>query len=215
MGESGFTCRPQRTHTHARTMEIERKDVNVSALKDANLPIYWVLGGPGSGKGTQCENLGVKTGFTHFSSGDLLRNEVMSGSKRGLQIYKLMELGQLVPTVVVLDLLAEAMVEALYGGKAKGFLLDAYPMNLEQAAAFEQYIYSPAKVIYLSLEQEVMEGRLLERGNFDDKIEAIQRRCKNFQEQTRPVLEKYKDKVLRVESNRPADEITNDIMKGL
>ncbi len=34
--------------------------------------------------------------------------------------------------VVVLDLLAEAMVEAIYEGKAKGYLLDAYPMNLEQ-----------------------------------------------------------------------------------
>jgi len=196
-------------------MEVERKDVNVAALKDAKLPIIWVLGGPGSGKGTQCANLGIKTGYTHFSSGDLLRNEVLSGSKRGLQIYKIMEMGQLAPTGVVLDLLAEAMVEALYGGKAKGFLLDAYPMNLEQAAAFEDFIYSPSKIVYLSIEQDVMEGRLLERGNFDDKIEAIQRRCANFQDQTRPVLEKYKDKVLRVESNRPADEVTEDILKGL
>jgi len=196
-------------------MEVERKDVNVAALKDAKLPIIWVLGGPGSGKGTQCANLGIKTGYTHFSSGDLLRNEVLSGSKRGLQIYKIMEMGQLAPTGVVLDLLAEAMVEALYGGKAKGFLLDAYPMNLEQSAAFEDFIYSPSKIVYLSIEQDVMEGRLLERGNFDDKIEAIQRRCANFQDQTRPVLEKYKDKVLRVESNRPADEVTEDILKGL
>jgi len=196
-------------------MEVERKDVNVAALKDAKLPIIWVLGGPGSGKGTQCANLGIKTGYTHFSSGDLLRNEVLSGSKRGLQIYKIMEMGQLAPTGVVLDLLAEAMVEALYGGKAKGFLLDAYPMNLEQSAAFEDFIYSPSKIVYLSIEQDVMEGRLLERGNFDDKIEAIQRRCANFQDQTRPVLEKYKDKVLRVEANRPADEVTEDILKGL
>merc|ERR1711917_48579 len=77
----------------------------------------------------------------------------------------IMEMGQLAPTGVVLDLLAEAMVEALYGGKAKGFLLDAYPMNLEQAAAFEDFIYSPSKIVYLSIEQDVMEGRLLERGN--------------------------------------------------
>jgi hypothetical protein len=37
--------------------------------------------------------------FVHFSSGDLLRKEVLSGSKRGMQIYRLMELGELVPTV--------------------------------------------------------------------------------------------------------------------
>jgi len=78
-------------------MEVERKEINVDAVKSANLPIVWVLGGPGSGKGTQCANVGLKTGFAHLSSGDLLRNEVVSGSKRGLQLYKLMELGELVP----------------------------------------------------------------------------------------------------------------------
>ncbi len=40
--------------------------------------------------------------------------------------------------MVVLDLLAEAMVEAIYEGKAKGYLLDAYPMNLEQVRYIER-----------------------------------------------------------------------------
>jgi len=216
MGQSVLT-RPRENSCcrKRKRMEVERKEVNVAALKDAKLPIVWVLGGPGSGKGTQCANLGVKTGFTHFSTGDLLRNEVLSGSKRGCQLYKLMEIGELVPTAVVLDLLAEAMVENLYGGNSKGFLIDAYPMNLEQAGAFEDYIYSPTKVVYLSLEQDVMVDRLLKRGNFDDKKEAIEKRCQNFQTQTRPVLEKYKDKLIKVDANRPADEVTADIMTGL
>jgi adenylate kinase len=196
-------------------MEVERKEVNVAALKDANLPILWVLGGPGSGKGTQCENLNRKNGFTHLSSGDLLRNEVLSGTKRGLQLYKLMELGELVPTAVVLDLLAEAMVTALYGGKTKGFMLDAYPMNLEQASAFESYIGAPTKVVYLSLEQDVMVDRLVNRGNFDDKREAIVKRCANFQDQTRPVLEKYNDKLIKVDASRAAEEVTADIASHL
>jgi Adenylate kinase len=42
--------------------------------------------------------------FVHFSSGDLLRKEVLSGSKRGMQLYKLMELGELVPTVNIMIL---------------------------------------------------------------------------------------------------------------
>merc|ERR1712126_465046 len=198
------------THVHTQTssyttMEVERKQVNVAALRDANLPIYWVLGGPGSGKGTQCVNLGVKNGFTHFSTGDLLRKEVMSGSPRGLQLYRVMEMGELVPTDVVLDLLAEAMVENLYSGKAKGFLIDAYPMNLQQAESFESFIYSPAKVIYLSLEQDIMVDRLINRNNFDDKREAIEKRCATFQNETRPVLEKYKDKLVKVDASLGAD----------
>lgn len=47
------------------------------------VPVIWVLGGPGSGKGTQCEKIIQKYGFTHLSSGDLLRDEVESKSERG------------------------------------------------------------------------------------------------------------------------------------
>merc|ERR1711970_513197 len=193
-------------------MEVERKQVNVAALKDANLPIIWVLGGPGSGKGTRCVNIGIKNGYTHFSTGDLLRNEVLSGSPRGLQLYRVMEMGELVPTDVVLDLLAEALVENLYSGKAKGFLIDAYPMNLQQAESFESFIYSPAKVIYLSLEQDVMVDRLLKRNNFDDKKEAIEKRCSSFQNETRPVLEKYADKLIKVDASLSEDEVSASIL---
>ena len=43
-------------------------------------------GGPGSGRGTQCEMIHLKCGYKHISSGDLLRADVMSGSKRGQQV---------------------------------------------------------------------------------------------------------------------------------
>ncbi|KAG1693175.1 Adenylate kinase isoenzyme 1 [Nymphon striatum] len=55
------------------------------------------LGGPGSGKGTQCDLIVKKYGFTHLSSGDLLRDEVKSGSTRGQQLNASMEKGDLVP----------------------------------------------------------------------------------------------------------------------
>lgn len=56
-------------------------------------------GGPGSGKGTQCDKIVAKFGFTHLSSGDLLRAEVQSGSDRGKQLTAIMEKGDLVPLV--------------------------------------------------------------------------------------------------------------------
>lgn len=57
-------------------------------------------GGPGSGKGTQCDKIVEKYGFTHFSTGDLLRDEVASGSERGKQLTAIMERGDLVPLVI-------------------------------------------------------------------------------------------------------------------
>lgn len=58
-------------------------------------------GGPGSGKGTQCEKIVAKYGYTHLSSGDLLRAEVASGSDRGKQLQAIMQKGELVPLVRV------------------------------------------------------------------------------------------------------------------
>ena len=53
----------------------------------------------------------LKHKFKHLSSGDLLRHEVMSGSQRGGNLYKLMSTGEPVPNGIVNDLIAEAMVK--------------------------------------------------------------------------------------------------------
>uniref|UniRef100_A0A1B0AIF9 Adenylate kinase isoenzyme 1 n=1 Tax=Glossina pallidipes TaxID=7398 RepID=A0A1B0AIF9_GLOPL len=60
------------------------------------VPIIWVLGGPGSGKGTQCDKIVQKYGFVHLSTGDLLRAEVASGSPKGKDLALIMKEGRLV-----------------------------------------------------------------------------------------------------------------------
>ena len=57
------------------------------------------LGGPGSGKGTQCGKLAEKYGFTHLSTDELLQNELSSESGRSKLIRDIMERGELVPSV--------------------------------------------------------------------------------------------------------------------
>ena len=44
------------------------------------------------------------------------------------------------------------MIKAIDDG-AKGYLLDAFPLNLDQAKAFEEFIGTPSKLIYLSISQ--------------------------------------------------------------
>ncbi|MBZ3883693.1 Protein FAM73A, partial [Sciurus carolinensis] len=76
-------------------------------------------GGPGSGKGTQCEKLVEKYGFTHLSTGELLRNELASTSERSKLIRDIMERGDLVPSirdphlVICMDCSADTMTNRL------------------------------------------------------------------------------------------------------
>uniref|UniRef100_A0A914WBQ4 Nucleoside-diphosphate kinase n=1 Tax=Plectus sambesii TaxID=2011161 RepID=A0A914WBQ4_9BILA len=118
---------------------IERKNIDLAPLKKANVPIFFICGGPGSGKGTQCERIVAKYGLTHLSSGDLLRAEVHSGSARGSQLLKVMEAGELVPLEIVLDLIKEAMLQAVQKG-SKGFLIDGYPREVKQGEQFESEV---------------------------------------------------------------------------
>ena len=108
------------------------KQLQAAALRAAR--VVFVLGGPGSGKGTQCEKIVARYGYTHLSTGDLLRAEVASGSARGVEL-KTMESGALVTLDVVLGLLKDAMLRA--APTARGFLIDGFPRELEQAKRFE------------------------------------------------------------------------------
>ena len=92
-----------------------------SIVIHSNYNQYWTyclfVGGPGSGRGTQCELIQTKTGYTHVSTGDVLRHEVMSGSQRGLKFYKLMSEGNAIPDDDIAELVRDVMMAKIIGSK--------------------------------------------------------------------------------------------------
>lgn len=202
---------------HANLLALERKDIDKTPLTSANLPIIWVLGGPGSGKGTQCDKIVAKYGFTHLSSGDLLRDEVKSGSDRGKQLNEMMEKGELVPLFVVLDLLAESMISKLTG--SKGYLIDGYPREVAQGEEFEKEICCCTKILYFEVSDGTMTERLVNRGKssgrVDDNVDTIKKRLDTFHKHSTPVIEAYSTKCHIIPAERAPDDIFGDVCKIL
>jgi UMP-CMP kinase len=87
--------------------------------------VVFVLGGPGSGKGTQCANMVKDYGFKHLSAGDLLREEQdRPESEFGDMIKQYIREGQIVPMEVTIQLLENAMTSAMEKEDKKRFLID-------------------------------------------------------------------------------------------
>ena len=99
---------------------------------------------PAAGKGTQSDLLVKKYGYAHISTGDLLRNEVASGSEFGAELKKIMESGSLVSDEIVTELLKKRLE---CDDVNNGFILDGYPRNVSQAEALDNLLESLGKKI--------------------------------------------------------------------
>ncbi|KAH8408632.1 hypothetical protein KR215_009276, partial [Drosophila sulfurigaster] len=167
-----------------------------------DVPIIWILGGPGCGKGTQCAKIVEKYGFTHLSSGDLLREEVASGSDKGRELQAVMSSGGLVSNQEVLSLLNGAVSRAK--GNSKGFLIDGYPREKNQGIAFEEQIAPADLALYFECSEDTMVQRILARAaaaavkRADDNEATIRSRLQTFKQNTSAILEQYVDKTLTV-----------------
>ncbi|XAR54235.1 (d)CMP kinase [Bertholletia excelsa] len=188
------------------------KEANGHLLSEKKVKVVFILGGPGSGKGTQCANIVQHFGFTHLSAGDLLRAEIKSGSENGTMIQNMIKEGKIVPAEVTIKLLQQAMQES---GNDK-FLIDGFPRDEANRAKFESMTgIEPEFVLFLDCPEEVMEKRLLNRnqGREDDNIDTIRKRFKVYVESSLPVIEYYnsKGKVRKIDAAKPVEEVFEDV----
>ncbi|KAG5840881.1 adenylate kinase 5, like [Anguilla anguilla] len=188
--EAGTLCSKGELGGHLFTQQITMAE----ELK--NSKIIFVVGGPGAGKGTQCRKIVAKYGYTHLSTGDLLRAEVKSGSEKGKELSAIMAKGELVPLETVLEMLRLAMIEK--AAVSKGFLIDGYPRNITQGTEFVNEVAKPTILLYIDVKSDTMIKRLLNRGKtsgrVDDNLETIKNRVDLFYKATEPILDYYEDK---------------------
>jgi adenylate kinase len=199
------------------------------------------MGPQGSGKGTQAEKLSAKLNIPSFAMGQLIRDEVATGSENGKKLEAIINQGILVSDEDAAHLLKLRLQKP---DTQNGYILDGYPRNLLQLAAFD--FDTPTHVIVIDIPREEslkrLGGRLtcsvcgkvgsvnngIRIGDFcscggkwiqreDDKPEAINRRLEIYENDTAPVIAEYEKKgiVHHVDGIGNQDEVFDRIKKVL
>jgi adenylate kinase len=181
-----------------------------------------IVGPQGAGKGTQAQRIAQEYGVPHLATGDLYRAEVANGTDLGLLVGPLLQAGQLVPDEITIPIVRGQIEDA-----DNGFVLDGYPRNLAQAEALDEMLEEVARTIgivfafYVPDRQQLVERllkRAAEESRPDDTLEVIERRLRDYDEKTEPLIEYYRStrgNVVGVHADRSVDEVFHEIEDAL
>jgi len=207
-----------------------------------------IFGAPGSGKGTYASRLQSKLDVDVIAMGDIFREIIKENTALGRKVKGYVEKGLLVPDNVVIKVLKQRIAKI---SNKKGFILDGYPRNLDQARALEDVakidviiqLIVPDWIIierlstrrickncgevynirYLKPKRDMMcdkcGGPLFQRP--DDTPEVIKKRIEVYEQQTRPILQYYREKgvpftLVKCEKlETPPELMVEEILKGL
>ena len=181
-----------------------------------------LLGAPGSGKGTQSIILNKKLGLVQLSTGEIIRENIEKKTKLGLQVKNLVDNGEFVSDKIILSIISKRISE---DDCSKGFILDGFPRNLNQASKFDEILLEKDKKIDFVIELNVSKKNLYKRienraiesneARADDKEEILKNRLNIYDEQTKPLVPYYKKAELHfeVDGMKSIDEISLEIEK--
>lgn len=119
-----------------------------------------MFGAPGAGKGTQAKHLIEKYGILQISPGDILRENVKTGTELGKNAKGYMEKGALVPDSIIISMIEERLSRPEC---KKGFILDGYPRNIAQAEALEAFLAKSSSDLDACIFVDVPEEELIKR----------------------------------------------------
>ncbi len=207
------------------------------------MKILILLGAPGAGKGTVAQYLAENYDVCHFSTGNLLRNEVKKESDIGLKVKDILGSGGLVGDDIVNGIVAKNIEEVL--GTGSLVVLDGYPRTKNQAIELDGMMAGSLKneirVLELDVDSEVVVRRISQRrvcsscgktygpqdkievcacgGELikrkDDEESVVRDRLKKYEAETRPVSDYYVDRLVKVSGEGKPEEVTQRVDETL
>lgn len=156
-----------------------------------------IFGAPGSGKGTQSENLISHYGLYHISTGEVLRDHIARGTELGKTAEGYISEGKLIPDDLMVSILADILDNT---PEAKnGVIFDGFPRTINQADALKEMLAKRGAkvdaVVGLEVDEDELIDRLIKRGKesgrSDDNLETIKKRLQVYHSQTQPLHDYY------------------------
>jgi len=206
-----------------------------------------LLGPPGAGKGTQAQFICQQFAIPQISTGDMLRAAVAAGSELGRQAKTIMDAGGLVSDDIIIALVKERLTDpdcakgCLFDGfprtivQAQSMIDERIAIDyiLEIAVPDEEIIKrlsgrrvhpGSGRVYHVDYNPPQRSGMddetgepLLQRD--DDKEETVRNRLGVYHEQTRPLVDFYRNAdaaiYRRVDGVGAVDEIAQSILSVL
>lgn len=179
--------------------------------------LFFIIGAPGSGKTTDAELIAERNEETvvHYSTGDLLRAEVASGSELGQKVNTFVSKGNLVP----LDIVIDTIMTAIKNAPKDIILIDGFPRSVEQMNAFHDILDKESavtlvNVIEVVVSEEVARDRVLGRARGDDdNVEVFNNRMKVYTSPLADIQAYYEEKDLlaKINGERTIEEIVDDM----
>ncbi|MBD3807195.1 MAG: adenylate kinase [Epsilonproteobacteria bacterium] len=183
--------------------------------------LFLIIGAPGSGKTTDAQLIAARhDNITHYSTGDMFRAEIASGSERGKTIDSYVSKGNLVPINIVI----ETIVEAIKKAPTPVIVIDGYPRSVEQMTELDKYLANEkdvelSSVIEVRVSEETAKNRILGRAaesevvRDDDNVEIFYNRMKVYTDPLAAIQEFYTAKNLLkvIDGEGTIEEIVNNM----
>lgn len=185
------------------------------------------VGPQGCGKGTQVKNLTeylekeTDQHVVNIETGKAFRLLAEGGTYTAKRVRELLEQGQMVPNFITKAFVVKYLIGHL--DESAHMTMDGFPRNISQVEFVDDlmafYNRPGITVVYLDTPEEVVRERMLGRGREDDTKELIDERLRLYHEQTKPVIDYYKDRedvnFIHIDGTLPIAKVQEQIIAKL